>query len=248
LSINNFKESIYMIKNLFLVFNMVFFLLLFFACGKKDNNKSSSSIWSSSKKLGQTYYRLALLEVSEQSDEQGCKKSLDYINKALEKDSRPEYLALKGTLLLQLNQEKEVLNYFYMALQNNPDPKIVADILNNKACLLAKLGIANNEQDKIDQSIKIWSKLLHDKDYLTPEVAHFNIGKVYIHQKNYKKAQQQLSKAIKVSPNYLDAHYYLACVSYQLNDFSLARNEISTVLFLEPEHQSAKELSRMLQK
>ena len=227
-----------MIKKNFLIFNIVFIFLFLCACGKKEE----------SKKLAQTYYKLALLETDEQNNKKGLKKSLDYINKAITKEERPEYLALKGTLLLQLNQEKEGLDCFDTALQNNPDPKIKADILNNKACLLAQLGIMNNSQDKIDQAIKIWAELQCDKDYLTPEVAHFNIGKVYVHQKNYKKAQQQLSKAVTVSPNYLDAHYCLACVAYQLNDLSLARNEISTVLFLEPDHQSAKELSNMLQK
>ncbi|MFC1894755.1 tetratricopeptide repeat protein [Candidatus Dependentiae bacterium] len=215
---------------------IVFLLGLFFlGCGKKSENI----------KLAQSYYRLALLEVGEAE----YKKSLDYLNKAIVENSKPEYLALKATVLFRLGKEEEGEVYFQKALDANPDYYIRADIMNNKACLLAQMGILKDDDIKINAALAIWDELENDENYLTPEVAFFNQSKVYLNKKEYYKSAELLNKAINASPNYLDAHFYLALIAFNnLNDFSLARRELATVLFLEANHHGAKKLSKMLQK
>ena len=159
----------------FLIF--VLFSLFFPNCGKKKNIK-----------LAQTYYKLALLELSEKEQtQQACKQALGYIDKAIEQESNPEYLAFKATLLFSINQEKEGDLFFQKALHANPEPRVKTEILNNKACLLAQIGIENGQQNKINQAMGIWDKLEKNKDYLTPQVAFINQSNVHFRQKNYKR-------------------------------------------------------------
>ena len=207
-------------------------------CGKKKNVK-----------LGQTYYKLSLLELSEkEQSEQACKQALAYIDKAIEQESRPEYLALKATLLFKIHQEKEGYDCFQKALDEKLEPRTRTEILNNKACLLAEIGMKKKQSDKTKEAMNIWSELEEDKNYLTPEVALFNQSQVYIAQKSYKQAKDKLLKAVTFAPSYLDAHYYLSLTAYELKDYKLAKNELRTVLFLEPAHQGAKQLSNILEK
>lgn len=220
---------------LFLVLNLFSFL----GCGKKNNVK-----------LAQTYYKFALLELGEkQPDDQIYKNALDYIEKAIDQEFNPEYLALKGTLLFKLGKNQEGNFYFDQALgQNSLDPKIRSEILNNKACLLAEIGAKNLNENNIKQALEIWQSLEDDKSYLTPEVALFNQSKVFLRKNCLDLAKDKLAQAINISPSFLDAHYYLALVSYKLKDISLAKDEIKTVLFLEPTHEGAKFLSSLLEK
>jgi Tfp pilus assembly protein PilF len=223
----------------FLIFLSFFIINFFFlGCGKKSNVK-----------LAQTYYKFALLELSEKPhDDQVYKQALDYIEKALEQESKPEYLAFKATLLFRLGKNQEGSFYFDQALKQMLDPKLRAEILNNKACLLAEVGVKTLSEKDVQQALTIWLELENDKSYLTPEVALFNQSKVYLSKKDFGLAKTKLLEAINISPSFLDAHYYLALVSYRLKDLDLAKNEAKTVLFLEPTHEGAKYLSDLLDK
>ena len=241
LNIKSFRLEIKMTRNLnliavYLVFSLI---ICFLGCTKKDKNS----------KLAGTYYKLGVLELEEGAKEDKTyKTALEHINKAIELYNKPEYLALKATLLFKLDKEKECFDFFTKALEAKPEPKIKMDILNNKACLLAQIGLKNNQQQKVKQAFEIWSALEDDMDYLTPEVALVNQGNVYFVQKNYELAKDKFKQAIQIAPNYVDARYYLAIAAYEAQDLQLAKNEISTVLYLEPDHQGAKEMQNILQK
>jgi len=200
------------------------------ACGKKKNIQ-----------LAQSYYRLSMLELSEDvSSDLGYKKALNHIDKALACDKKPEYLALKATILFKLNQTEESLACFKLSLGDEAiDPLAKPEVLNNYACVLAQQG-------KCDEACKIWQNLLGDKHYLTPEVALVNLGKVYVQTGDYNKAKDVFTRAITLEPGYLDAHYYRALAAYQTKDYLVAKNETKTVLFLEPTHQGAQELDKNL--
>jgi tetratricopeptide (TPR) repeat protein len=221
-------------------FCLFIFILLFLGCTKERNHE-----------LAQTYHKLAMVELIDgEGGEYAYKKALGHINTSLKHEVRPEYLALKGTILFKLNQDEAGCDFFDEALKIaklNMDLALKADILNNKACLLAKIGMQKPEKNKVDEALKIWDKLQNDKNYLTKEVALFNQSKIYIFQGNYQKAKQALHKAICVAPNYMDAHYYLASVAFTLRDFALAKNEVATVLYLQPGHKGAEELNNILQ-
>lgn len=199
------------------------------SCGKKKNTK-----------LAQTYFKLSMLELSSPSPaEQNYRQALLNIEKAIECEQKPEYLALKATLLFNLAYYKESQQTFKQALAISKDPYVKADILNNFACLLV-------QSNKKDDALKIWHNLQQDKDYLTPEVAFVNEGKYWFDNNQYKKSQECFIKAINIAPQYVDAHYYLAVCAHKSNDLSLAKNELGTVLYLEPEHSPAKNLTAQI--
>ena len=200
------------------------------ACGGKQKNA----------RLGQNYYKLAMLELTDEArGEQSYKKALRYIDQALAQDKKPDYLALKATLLFKLGQEEESCVCFKKALAVGDDLGLRAEILNNYACLCAHMN-------KLDEASKIWQSLEYNKDYLTPEVACINQGKVAIGLKQYEQAKTHFLRAIAIDPAYLDAHYYVALTAHVMCNQALAQQSIRTVLFLEPKHQGALELARQL--
>lgn len=234
----NINLNIKMFKTLLNIVNIIIFLFFLPNCNKQKNNK-----------LAQNYYKMALVELQDQKDlnNYSYKKALEYVNLALNLYTAPEYLALKATLLLELADENVALEFFDAALLNTKDNKLKCEILNNKACLQAQVGMLSKNENLIYSSIAIWQDLAKNKDYLTPEVALYNISKVYAYNNNYISAKQNLERAIYLSPNYLDAHYYLALINYNLSDFNAARREIDSVLFLYPEHKNALQLKGLIQ-
>lgn len=215
-------------NSFFYFFSGIFFVgLLLSSCAKQKNEA-----------LAKNYYKLAMLELSECSDDvskASYKKSLHYLNQALEYDKQPRYLALKATLLFELGQHEQSCTAFDQALASCSNQRLKTEILNNYACLHAQKGDAN-------KALKIWQALESNQHYLTPEVALVNQGRVFVQREDYQSAQHCLTRATKMSPNYLDAHYYRALVAYRTGDISLAKNELSTVLFLEPRHSAAASL------
>ena len=161
------------------------------------------------------------------------------IEKAIEAEKRPEYLALKATLLFNLSYYQESQKEFKEALALSKDPHLKTDILNNFACLL----VQNNKKN---DALKIWHDLQNNKDYLTPEVAFVNEGKYWFDNNQHNKSKECFIKAVNIAPQYVDAHYYLAICAHKLKDVSLAKNELGTVLFLEPEHNPAKNLTSLI--
>ncbi|MCF7899585.1 hypothetical protein K9L05_02970, partial [Candidatus Babeliales bacterium] len=208
---------------------LIFFIFIFLyslfclSCSKKNNTK-----------LAQNYYKLSILELGDDPKDQNYKKSLEFIDKAIDQKFNPEYLAFKATLLFKINKIEEGLETFDQALELKPEPKLSTEILNNKACLLAQAGIKNSNNENLNHALDIWQNLKDDKDYQTPEVALVNMGLLHLSNQNFEQAKNCYIDAINFSPNYLDAHYFLAVSAYKLKDFGLAKKEISTILFVDP--------------
>ena len=205
-------------------------------CGKKEKNKS----------LARTYYKLALSELADVPTDSGTpthaiKKSLQHVEQAITLDRNHEYCALKATLLFRLGKIRASYQAFQALLAEKIDPVLKAEIINNYACVLA-------QGKNYTKALVLWKQLAHDRYYLTPEVALANQGRVYAMQHNFKRAKRCFSQAVTHAPHFLDAHYYLALMAYHLNEYGLVKNEISTILFLEPEHGGAKALKTRLEK
>ncbi len=210
----------------------IFAFILTFLSGCKERKMSN---------LASSYHKLSLLELEDcENNDQAAKKSLCYLNEAINLDNKGEYLALKATLLFRLQKLEEACLFFEKALDSNLSPKLRSEVFNNYACLLAQLG--NGEK-----ALRIWKILEQSQDYLTPEVALFNQAKLFLAQKDYFHAKKKLFKSIKLSPNYLDAHFYLAAIAgCFLKDRELAKRELDLVLTLDPNHGGARELMRLL--
>ena len=67
-------------------------ILLFVGCGKQKNTQ-----------LAETYFKMAFLELSESPDQPGAiKRALVHCDQALQQEKKPEFYALKATLLFKL--------------------------------------------------------------------------------------------------------------------------------------------------
>lgn len=206
---------------------LVFILLLVFFphCARRGNEGLASQ-----------YYKMSLLELSPDcSNEASCRKSLRYVEQALEHEENPRYLAHKATLLFLLGDEKASSRAFNLALRCADGPAMKAELLNNYACLLAKKG-------KRAEALEIFKKLELDKYYVTPEVALVNQAKIYCDRGDYELAKKKLERAVAFSSEYIDAHYYLGVVCFMLKDLCSARQAVGRVLSLEPSHVGAQRL------
>jgi|SaaInlStandDraft_4_1057021.scaffolds.fasta_scaffold06743_4 tetratricopeptide (TPR) repeat protein len=203
-----------------------FFLFLFIClvgCGKKQKTE-----------LANNYYELSSLELKDDNDAY-YKRALLYVEKAIEQDERPEFVARKATLLFKLGRQEESLLCFELLLSRKMDPYIKAEILNNYACVLGQSG-------KLAKALEMFTTLEKSKNYLTPEVALVNQSKIYSEMGKDDLAQKKLLRATQLANNYVDAHYYLAVVSSSLDDQKRMQEELQTTLFLEPEHEGAKSM------
>lgn len=214
------------------VVKLVVIILSFFlfSCRKKSN-----------KELAHSYYRLAMLEVSQ--DHLSCasyRKALSYIKKANDLEPTATYLALQGTILLRLGDYNASVKLCEKALEIAQGEGLITDIKNNLACSAAALGDFNRAQ-------RLWDQLARDDGYLTPEVALVNQGKLYIAQKQYDQARELFNKAITLAPHYTDAYFYAALVAYHLKDTLMLKDRLATLRFMDPRHQGADLLDRLME-
>lgn len=201
----------------------IFWCLLFAGCGGKQDNHQ----------LAQTYCKMAFADMAEEGGTaRGYKRALLTIDKALACDQRPEYYACKGTILFKLGDYAQSEACYDQALACHPEAPLMSEIANNRACICA-------QRRNYGAAKKIWSGLIKDTTYQTPEVAWVNIGKMYIKERKLSEAKHAFEQAVTLAPSYIDAHFYLSLVERELGDKSLARREADLVLKMEPEHQGA---------
>lgn len=205
--------------------------LLLISCGKQVPKNE---------KLGKTFYTLSMLELSDGGHGAiAYKKALEYIDQALACEKKSAYFALRGTILFNLRLFDQSLAALEEALKLTPDSALHCDITNNIACVCAQRG-------DFEKAMASWQQLVCDAYYLTPEVALVNMGKICAQQGALQQAKEHFIKAITLAPSYVDAHYYLSLVGFQLGDQSLVKNELQTLLFMEPKHKGALQLQAQL--
>lgn len=207
------------------------FICIIAGCGKKSTKQRAQA---------QNYYKLCMVELTEDYvSDAVLRTALNYIEKALQLDSKPQYQATCATILFKLGRCERSIAHFKKALAATDCSRLRGEILNNMACVYA----AGHE---VQHAKKIWEKLIKAPYYLTPEVALINLAKLALQAEDYLTAKEYCSKAITLCPTYIDAHFYLAMLSYKTNDLSLAKKEVSVTLFMEPGHRGAKHLESVL--
>ena len=211
---------------------LIMVVIVFSSCARKKN-----------KQLAHNYYKLAMLELTEdQRTDVSAKKALEQLDKALKLVQDSRSLALKATLLFQLNYIEESRSFFERALTlSSSDSRLHAEVMNNYACVLAEC----NEPEK---ALSVWRQLEIDKNYLTPEVCMVNQAKLFVKQGDAQMAKTILQRAVKIAPQYVDAHYYLALLALKTNDRLLAQEELNMLTFLEPSHPGINHVTQACHK
>lgn len=219
------------------IFNNIFFakmkficvtcaLIVFLcSCGKKKPEN-----------LADSYFKLAFGELSDGGEqENSVRRALSFVQKALAVSQKSEYYALQGSLLFKLNDFEQSNNAFQKALAAHPDEMLRCEIVNNYACLLGQMG--NTVEAK-----KLLGQLLEDTAYQTPEVAWVNMGKLLALEDKVTDAFDCFKKAAGLEPCYLDAHWNLALMAKASGQNTIAKQELETILSLEPTHVGAVQM------
>jgi tetratricopeptide (TPR) repeat protein len=72
-----------------------------------------------------------------------------------------------------------------------------------------------------------------------PAPVYFNLAAALIRSGNHRRAIFALREAVRLRPDWLDAHYYLAITSEEIGDLPAAAEQWRRVLALKPDHGSA---------
>lgn len=185
-----------------------------------------------SKPLAGNYLEQSTLEAKEQN----FKKALQLVNQSLNVEETPQALIHKGTLLYQLEKFNESLAIFEKTInmRNIPGP-LKSDAKNNYACILNQLG-------KKEAAQKIWKELADDNNYLTPQVALYNLALLALARGDLEMAEKYLLKATYTAIDYVDAFFFLGVTQLHQKRWGAARDSLQTVLSLNSQHQAAQEL------
>lgn len=182
--------------------------------------------------LANNYFEQATLAAHEGNS----KKALQLLNKSLSVQETPQALAFKATILYQLNDVGASVSLFEKIINQtkNVSSTLRADIKNNYACVLNRSGNTHEAQH-------IWEGLTKDPDYLTPEVAHFNLALLSLSQKDFAAAVDKLQQAVSLAPDYVDAYFYLGMIYVHNELWDDAQQQFKSVLTYAPEHVGARE-------
>jgi len=74
------------------------------------------------------------------------------------------------------------------------------------------------------------------------------LGNTYLQLKRYKPAEIVLKDALKIDPNFINAHYGLAGAYLNQNKIEEALVELEKVIELAPDSQMAKNAQELMQK
>src|SRR3990167_1211143 len=231
------KESILSMKKLATI---LIIIPLLAQCGKQKKNEPLTS----------NFFQQASLEAQQGNP----KKALNLVDKSIEYKSTHKALLLKATLLYSINELNVSVALFKKIINDKKTPPAMkADALNNYASVLYDMG-------NHDQADEIWNSLGVNKDYLSPELAYFNLGLVHLRRATnipddspeyfgeLEKAERRFKQALTISKYYTDALFYLGQIYIRRNQLQQARNTLIDLLIESPEHELAKNLLLRIEK
>lgn len=171
-------------------------------------------------------------------------KALALVEQSLEAHKIVKAQLLQANLYAQLGHWKLSAQLYGKIIEQNKISKTQrADCLNNLALGLFQTG-------DIQQAHTIWTKLTVDPHYVSKEVAHYNLGLLLFHQSQESpnphillpQAIAHLEAAITIAPTYADAYYYAAVCCINNNDVIHARQHLTQLKKICPQHPLADKL------
>ena len=110
---------------------------------------------------------------------------------------------------------------------------------------LAIIYLKNGMLD--EAAIKLKQAISYQPDEKSMLPLYAELGNVYITQKRYKPAEIVLKDALKIDPNFINAHYGLAGAYLNQNKIEEALVELEKVIELAPDSQEAKYAQNIIQ-
>ncbi len=189
-----------------------------------------------------------------EAEEKNFKKALQLVDKSIQESPTPQAYALKATLFYQINEFQESVSLFKKIIRDKETPATIkADIMNNYSCAL----LASGQKEEAKEN---WRILTKDKNYLSPEVAWFNLGLLDFYEASEKGFIPELSKtklanalknfsnAVAIASEYIDAYFYLGLTYLKLKDYERAREVVINLITKEPKHEAARLLLEEINK
>ena len=111
---------------------------------------------------------------------------------------------------------------------------------------LAYLYLKKGQQDKAIAKLKQAISYQKNEKLMLPLYAE--LGNTYLQLERFKPAEIVLKDALKIDPDFINAHYGLAGVYLQQNQLPEALNELQKVIEIAPDSTQAKYAKMMIQK
>jgi tetratricopeptide (TPR) repeat protein len=102
-----------------------------------------------------------------------------------------------------------------------------------EAKILFTQALERQREGKLDEAKKIYRKVVEVDQHNV--LAFNNLGVIYMSEKNYKRAIMRFNDALNIKPDYVDAHYNLACLYAQKNDVSRSLFHLKNAIRHNPE-------------
>lgn len=133
--------------------------------------------------------------------------------------------------------EFEFLEVFkYKPGQTHIQPKIVSN-LNQAAIQMMQRGSSLTAINYLNQSLNYDAQ---------SSMTYFLLGVAYESLKDYKKAEENLKKALEIFPGYFEAYFSLAKINFEENNLGESQFYLDECLSLKPDYQPALELKERL--
>jgi tetratricopeptide (TPR) repeat protein len=136
----------------------------------------------------------------------------------------PEASYVLGLIQLDQNDFQGALASADRALGQNP---FLTEAHNLKGLALAKMG-------NLDEALREFEIVKADASFPTPEVAHFNIGKVFWERQACGEAVLHFRRALEINPQFWRAWYLLGDCQEMLGQKEQARQSYSKALEIAP--------------
>jgi tetratricopeptide (TPR) repeat protein len=85
------------------------------------------------------------------------------------------------------------------------------------------LGLVYQERGQPEKALEEWQIVLTDRNYPTPEVAAFNVGKVYLERGSFEQAAVFFRRAASTAPQWGRAWYALGFAQEEMGSLNEAR-------------------------
>jgi tetratricopeptide (TPR) repeat protein len=141
-----------------------------------------------------------------------------------------------GLALAAKRDFKEALKSFERALAINPE---LTDVHNN-------MGVVYDQLGRREKAFEAFTRVVRDPTYPTAEKAYYNLGELYLRDKNYDLAIMHFQKAVEKKPRFAMGYRGLGYVYTETGKRELAIEEFKKAIENDPRDvPSLFELARL---
>ena len=188
----------------------------------RDDPKEDARVAEAHKhySFGYTFFAQGMLKKAKDSLEESLRLQPDY----------SEALYVLGMVHLELNDHPQAIALFQRCLDANPWFTEAHNLLGMTHARLGDYQAALREFDAVKADI----------NFPTPEIAHFNIGKIFAETDNCGEAILHFRRAIEINARFGKAHFLLGDCREQLGQMDFARESLQRAVDLMPEDPSVR--------